>query len=116
MSEEPMPIEMLSNVVRLANENNDRLLKYPEPERFAAVQAIVDPADLVFAIWQDSAAPNGIGHLIVKGQRRLRDISKGKEDRTVAVNAIKCVEYAQAASLRQVLGEAVLPPLPTVEA
>jgi len=90
----------------------------------APVKRIIDNAQLVFAVWPDEGSPDGIGTLIVKGERRVRAIAaSGKPAPTgvaaippitakLTVDAILCDCHERAVALHLVLGEAPVGPRP----
>jgi hypothetical protein len=88
--------DFVRGLVDLANRNNAGM-----DGTMAPVLQLVAEHDLVFAVWQDSAAPHGVGVLIVKGANRLREIATGSGSVQVRVTAISCIAAEQAEALRQ---------------
>jgi hypothetical protein len=64
------------------------------------VMDLIGANDVVFGIWQDSAAPTGVGTRIVKGDNRLREIIASGVTANSLVTAIKCGNAEQAEALR----------------
>ncbi len=60
--------------------------------------------DVVFGVWQDSTAPDGVGMLIIKGANRMREIAAIDARVQCTVTAIKCGCAEQAEALRQHVG------------
>jgi hypothetical protein len=71
----------------------------------AQIQRLINDNDLVFAVWQDRTAPQGVGTDIIKGRKLLAEISLSGQPRTLKWTAIPCVEYEQAVALRQYIGD-----------
>ena len=81
------------------------------------VKRILANADLVFAVWPDAGEKEGVGTLILKGQRRLKATGAGWMDAPsgtqrfsiptaqVKWDAIPCNDYEHAYALSQTLGE-----------
>ncbi|MCK2056987.1 hypothetical protein [Methylobacterium sp. 37f] len=97
---ESTPQAFRVKAVAMANETQKHL-----NGDFAQVQAIVDDAELVVAVWQDPNEPNGVGTMLIKGNQSLREIVASDQERTQRVAAIPCVSAEQAEVLRQVAGE-----------
>jgi hypothetical protein len=87
------------SLVELANANNERMTGSARE-----VDAILQSADIVYAVWHDPSEPNGVGTLLIKGVNVLRDIIASGEERQVEVNAIKCMDINQALALKEVRG------------
>ena len=66
--------DFLERMVALANFVGNELGALPDDDaRYEMVEEIVEGAEIVFAVWQDRAARDGVGYMMVKGQaRRLR--------------------------------------------
>jgi hypothetical protein len=83
-------------LVALAN-TNDAVVDGPAE----AILRLIAANDVVFAVWKDRAAPDGVGTLIVKGANRMRDIAATGVSMKCCVAAINCDTYEQAKALRQ---------------
>jgi hypothetical protein len=88
-----------SQLVEMANAN-DALMD----GTMAPVLQLVAENEVVFAVWQDEAEPNGVGVMIVKGANKLRDVVATGKERSHRVTAIKCIEAEQAEALRLHVG------------
>jgi hypothetical protein len=101
-----------SAIVDLANESRALMDGTIEP-----VKRIIEENEVVFGVWQDDDEPDGVGILLIKGQRRLGALAEsGKPAPTGAerltlpaavmkVSAIPCLCLEQAEAARLTLGE-----------
>jgi hypothetical protein len=87
-------------IVNLANDNEAVMDGTMKP-----VLNILADNEIVFAVWQDMAAPDGVGILIVKGQKLLMECVSSRRSIRSCVSAIKCVEEAQAVALAHLHGD-----------
>ncbi len=87
-------------IVEAANRNDDRMDGTMGP-----VEAIIADNEIVFAVWQDAAEPDGVGTMIVKGQDALRRCAADDTAIKASVSAISCINAEQATALVQVCGE-----------
>jgi hypothetical protein len=60
---------LIRQLVELANANNDDFVM-----DYQWVKKNIDANDLVVAVWQDPSEPLGVGTLIIKGRRLLREV------------------------------------------
>ncbi len=87
-------------LVDLANRNEAAMDGTTEP-----VRRIVAEGDVVFAVWQDPEEEFGVGYLIVKGAKLLKEIVASQKPQAIRTNAVKCICAEQAIALKQVLGD-----------
>ena len=66
--------DFIEKMVALANGVHSDLVALPNDHaRYVLVKQIIDNAEVVFAVWTDRFAQDGVGDMLVKGQgRRLR--------------------------------------------
>jgi hypothetical protein len=96
--------EMFQDIVRLANENQSFMDGTTEP-----VFAIMDGADIVWAVWQDTTLETGVGFRVLKGQEFLhRCVAEKRDLATVKWTGISCVEAAQAEALEMIYARRTL--------
>ena len=69
------------------------------------VLKLIDRTDIVVAVWQDAQEPDGVGMLIVKGDRALLTIVADAQTKAVTMAAIPCICAEQAIALKEVAGE-----------
>ena len=70
------------------------------------VKQIIDNAEVVFAVWTDRFAKDGVGHILVKGQAIARQaVADNKMALSTRVAAIPCNNAEQAQALLHELGE-----------
>ena len=69
------------------------------------VRKLFDTHDLVWAVWHDSNEPDGVGTLIVKGERVLQTIVAEHMVKEVAMTAVPCTCAEQAVALKELFGE-----------
>jgi len=86
--------------VELATETNATM-----DGTIAPVLKILATHDLVFAVWEDRKAPDGVDMLIIKGQRFLLDGMAGQKWVGARMSAIKCLDKFQAMALCKIHGE-----------
>ena len=74
--------------------------------RYDLVKQIIDRAEMVFAVWTDRFAQDGVGHMLVKGQAIARQaVADNKMAVSTRVAAIPCNSAEQAEALLHDLGE-----------
>jgi hypothetical protein len=92
--------EFKREIVEIANENIALMDGTTKP-----VQELFRNAEIVWGIWQDANEPDGIGTLVMKGAKLLREIgSNGKDMPNVVFTAIPCVCLEQAIAARNKFG------------
>ena len=61
--------DFMERMVELANGIHSDLVALPDDHaRYDLVKQIIDSAEIVFAVWTDRFAEDGVGHMLVKGQ------------------------------------------------
>ena len=61
--------DFIEKMVALANVVHSDLVVLPDDRaRYDLVKQIIDSAEMVFAVWTDRFAQDGVGHMLVKGQ------------------------------------------------
>jgi hypothetical protein len=68
------------------------------------VKKIIKTADLVFGIWRDASAPDGVGRLIIKGEKALREVIASGKTVRMRTTAIWCANAEHAAAAKRVFG------------
>lgn len=68
------------------------------------VLELIAANDVVFGVWPDSAEPEGVGYLIIKGLNLVRESAVTDVTRKIRMTAIKCVEAEQAVALQEHVG------------
>jgi hypothetical protein len=68
----------------------------------APIKRIISESDVVFGVWQDAGEPHGVGLLLLKGAKLLREIVASGEAMPVRTNAISCISYEHAVAAKQV--------------
>jgi hypothetical protein len=86
----------LKSIVEVANANAQLMDGTTHP-----VEAIVANSEVVFAVWQDREATDGVSFHIIKGVQRMKAIAAGTASANVKWTAVPVVdrEYAIAAGL-----------------
>ena len=97
----------MEKMVALANVVHGDLVVLPDDRaRYDLIKQIIDSAEMVFAVWTDRFAQDGVGHMLVKGQAIAR---QAVADNNIAVStrvaAIPCNSAEQAEALLHELGE-----------
>jgi hypothetical protein len=97
----------IEKVVALANVVHGDLVVLPDDRaRYDLVKQIIDSAEVVFAVWTDRFAQDGVGHMLVKGQAIARQaVADNKMAVSTRVAAIPCNSARRAEALLQELGE-----------
>lgn len=88
-------------IVAMANDNERLMDGTTRP-----VAQILKENDIVFAVWQDWRAEDGVSTLVLKGERFARDIVKSGVSREARWSAVKVVSHEMAIAARETLGEA----------
>ena len=94
-------------MVALANVVHSDLVALPDDRaRYEPIKQIIDSAEVVFAVWTDRFAQDGVGHMLVKGQAIARQaVADKKMAVSTRVAAIPCNSAEQAEALLHELGE-----------
>jgi len=97
----------MEKMVALANVVHGDLVVLPDDRsRYDLVKQIIDSAEMVFAVWTDRFAQDGVGHMLVKGQAIARQaVADNKMAVSTRVAAIPCNSAGQAKALLHELGE-----------
>ena len=99
--------DFVEKMVALANVVHSDLVVLPDDRaRYDLVKQIIDSAEMVFAVWADRFAQDGVGHMLVKGQAIARQaVADNKMALSTRVPAIPCNSAEQAQALLHELGE-----------
>ena len=99
--------DFMERMMELANSIHSDLVALPdEHARYDLVKQIIDSAEIVFAVWTDRFAEDGVGHMLVKGQAIARQaLADNKTAVSTRVAAIPCDSAKQAQALLHGLGE-----------
>ena len=99
--------DFMEKMVALANGVHSDLVALPNDHaRYVLVKQIIDNAEVVFAVWTDRFAQDGVGHMLVKGQAIARQaVADKKMAVSSRVAAIPCNSAGQAKALLHELGE-----------
>ena len=83
--------DFMEKMVALADGVHSDLVVLPdERARYDLVKQIIDNAEVVFAVWTDRFAKDGVGHILVKGQAIARQAVADKMAVSTRVAAIPC--------------------------
>jgi hypothetical protein len=91
--------------VKMANEHGRAMRGMSEEAAFVYIKDVIDNADIVFGVWQDSDEPLGVGTLIIKGENQIQAAVAGDEPTKRSITAIPCNEAEQAFAVRDTLGD-----------
>ena len=94
-------------MVALADGVHSDLVVLPDDHaRYDLVKQIIDNAEVVFAVWTDRFAQDGVGHMLVKGQTIARQaVADNKIAVWTRIAAVPCNSAEQAEALLRELGE-----------
>ncbi len=98
--------DSFSALVEKAEATRQELQTVSPQEALKKITAIVESNDIVFGIWPDADAPEGVGKYIIKGVGILQSIIDRGESEFRTVAAIPCINYEQAVAASQVMGDA----------
>jgi hypothetical protein len=70
-----------------------------------AIKRIFEENHIVIGVWQDPNDANGVGFLVLKGDKLLHDVRTSGKSRPARTSAIPCTCYEQAVAAKQVFGE-----------
>lgn len=93
-----MDEQLKSKLVTLADANRKAMDGTTGP-----IKRIFEENHIVVGVWQDDA--NGVGFLVLKGGKLLRDIRMTGKGRPARTSAIPCSSYEQAVAAKEVFGE-----------
>jgi len=99
--------DFMEKMVALTDGVHSDLVVLPdERARYDLVKQIIDSAEVVFAVWTDRFAQDGVGHMLLKGQAIARQaVADKKMAVSTRVAAIPCNSAEQAEALLHELGE-----------
>ena len=99
--------DFMKKMVALADGVHSDLVVLPDDHaRPDLVKQIIDNAEVVFAVWTDRFAQDGVGHMLVKGQAIARQaVADNKIAVWTRIAAIPCNSAEQAEALLRELGE-----------
>ena len=97
----------MKKMVALADGVHSDLVVLPDDHaRYDLVKQIIDNAEVVFAVWTDRFAQDGVGHMLLKGQAIARQaVADNKIAVWTRIAAIPCNNAEQAQALLHELGE-----------
>jgi len=89
-----------ADIVRLADRNEALMDGTTGP-----VREILASADVVFAVWQDRGAADGVSTLLLKGESRLQEIAAKKDTcpfdlHDIRWSAVKVLDFEMALAAR----------------
>lgn len=90
-------------IVRLANSVLADIKGLNSKDAFQIVKEIIRTNEIVFAVWQDETASDGVGMKIVKGEQILEFISDSNVAEELVVGAVPCDSQEQAVALKQTI-------------
>ena len=91
-----------------ANERHEDMRGMTALEAWTYVKGVVEGATIVFGVFQDLAAANGVDMHIIKGKRELQVCIASGEPLQARVDAIPCICLEQAIAAEQVIGDGQL--------
>ena len=99
--------DFMEKMVALANVVHGDLVVLPDDHaRYDLVKQIIDNAEVVFAVWTNRFAQDGVGHMLVKGHAIARQaVADNKIAVWTRIAAIPCNSAEQAEALLHELGE-----------
>jgi hypothetical protein len=97
--------ELIRFMTEHANAHQDAMRGMSEKAAMKYVREIVADNDVVFGVWQESAAPYGVGIRPIKGRQWLEAITTSGVPETLRLNAVPYAEEAQAVAAEQVFGK-----------
>jgi hypothetical protein len=91
--------EFKAEILGIANRNQARMGGIP-----GQLKQISDGAELVFAVYPDNDSSDGIGMLVLKGERVLKECFASGASVSVRVSAVSCVNPEQAVAADDLFG------------
>jgi hypothetical protein len=95
-----MALEDLRCLVEKANKNMHLMDGTLEP-----VKRLPEGAEIAVGVYQDPTERYGVGYLVLKGGKLLRECVASGENIAARVTAIPCGSYEQAVVAKEVLGD-----------
>ena len=97
--------ELVRLMTERANAHQDAMRGMSDKAATKYVREIVADNDVVFGVWQEPAAPYGVGIRPIKGRQWLEAITTSGVPEMLRLNAVPCAEEAQAVAAEQVFGK-----------
>ena len=72
-----------------------------------SLRRLIDSAEIVIGVWQDFDEPNGVGHLVIKGKKRLTSTSDTCTSLSMTVQGVPCECLEEAIAIERVFGDAM---------
>ncbi len=69
------------------------------------LRRVFETHDVVFGVWQDAEAEDGVGVMLIKGVGSLDQIVFSKISEQASVTAVPCRDPEEAEAMRQVFGD-----------
>jgi hypothetical protein len=92
----------------IANDHLTTMQGMTEREASDYVKKIIANATIVFGVYRDAEAPNGVGMHVIKGKRELQVSIASGETIEIRTDAVPCIELEQVIAAEQVYGDGQL--------
>jgi hypothetical protein len=88
-----------------ANERTAEMRGMTSKQKGAYVRGVIENANLVYGVYQDAAAPDGVGMYIIKGRRELEASVASRKTVQLLTTAVACDCLERAVAAARVFGD-----------
>jgi len=100
--------DFLRQLTDKANAHQEAMQDMTGGEAAEYVKGIIDNSTLVFGVFPDAKAPNGVSFHVIKGIREVQVVdASGKADQ-FSTDAVPCIELEQAIAAEEMWGDGQL--------
>jgi hypothetical protein len=69
------------------------------------LRRIFEESELLIGLWNEPQEKDGVGILVLKGDKVLREIITNRKNLLLRTSAVRCDSYAEAVAIKELLGE-----------
>ena len=97
--------EFLATIQQALIRTTAAFAKTPPGQHTALLKKIIDESDVCMGVFNDPDSPQGWDHLVIKGERVLKKISRKGLSKELNLAAISCRAPEEAIAMKQAFGE-----------
>jgi hypothetical protein len=94
-----------ARMVECANAHTEAMQGMNTTEALDYVRAVIDSNEVVFGVYPNASEPDGVGMRPIKGIADIWDVADSHSPERFLMNAVPCIEEAQAIAAARVLGD-----------
>jgi hypothetical protein len=95
----------VDELTNIANHHGEIMRGMTEKAATDHVKSVIADNDIVFGIWEDESEANGVGVLVIKGDRELQACTASDQCIPSRISAVPCTEHDQAVAAKETLGD-----------